>query len=257
MVQTKFSVSSPIEGISATVLETDYNGIVSVLEATMTSILESNSPGWDCKIVSIGGIEVDKGRNTMDRIIGQRTNSVEVIYEFIKEIDCESTDECSSDEESAAISDGQSALSSVRDSIESGEFEEKIVSYANAAGLSELINGSVVEELTTTIEPETEVLAISAYPSIRTTSSPTTSPSFSTCKDSLLRFVAKKDGLTIRRSCAWVSVHPNDRCSLEGVRTHCPRSCWACELAAANMISGHVSRVETSKKVSIDANTLL
>jgi len=53
-------------------------------------------------------------------------------------------------------------------------------------------------------------------------------PVVATCVDSFLRFRVEEDARISYESCTWVKDNVTQRCSIEGVRLHCPKSCNTC-----------------------------
>lgn len=191
------------------------------------------SSGWTASVTSVEGITVRRGV-TNDEInallpssYGADENPIEVSFEYVKETNCNSIDGCTDDEQTNALIDGENARSNLITSITTGAFTQRINDDAELVGLTVMKNVTISQ--VTAASPQIEVLAITTYPSIQITPAPTPAPTFSNCNDSKLRFNVWKDGVLLRKTCAWVANHPNEKCRLEGVKSHCPRTCWSCE----------------------------
>lgn len=220
IVTTRCYCRSPFRGITQSDLQNRFAAIVALLEAVMKKVLGSDRSNWGTRVVRVGNRDV---RRLSKARIGEifaaaDEDSVEVEYEFTNSRECYSDDGCNEEEQNTSVTEGLDVLSTVEDSISSGEFTQTLIQDAAEVGLTELSTVSVTE--VETVEPEVEVIESTAYP--------TASPTFSTCSDSPLRFSVMKDGIEIKRSCSWVANHPNAKCALEGVRSHCPKTCWRC-----------------------------
>lgn len=53
-------------------------------------------------------------------------------------------------------------------------------------------------------------------------------PPLASCSDSPMRFKVQFNGKLISKNCSWVSNHPNMKCGLQGVPSHCPATCGSC-----------------------------
>ena len=216
---------SPFRGISEADLQARFSAIVAMLKAVMEKVLGPDRSNWGTKVVRVGNRDVrslPKAR-LLEILadVAEDEDSVEVEYEFSNSRECYSEDGCDDAEQETSVNEGLEILSTVESSISSGEFQEILVEDSEEAGLTELTNATVEE--VETEAPEVEIIEITPFP---TPSTP--SPTYSTCADSTLRFKVLQDNEYINRSCDWVARHPNAKCSLDGVKSHCPNTCWSC-----------------------------
>jgi len=246
VITTTCSCVSPFKGISPEDLADRFAAIVALLEAVMLKVLGPDRSGWGTRVVRVGNLDTRRllFHDAREKIYIE--NSVDVEYEFSKSETCLSVNGCDTNDQDSSINEGLAVLEDVTQSVNSGQFTELITNDAAEAGLDEL--SDVVVEEVVVVEPEVEIIEITAFPSVTKSSvptltqnpsvavttqypsiQPTNSPTFSPCTDSPFRFDVKKDGKIMRRSCSWVANHPILKCKLKGVSSHCQQTCSNCE----------------------------
>lgn len=190
----------------------------------MLKVLGPDKSNWGSRVVRVGNRDTRRlSAVEIAEIVANEEDVVDVEYEFSNSRECYSDDGCNEVDQSSSVDEGLEVLQDVQTAVATGTLTNTIVAEAAAAGLTELSN--VVVEEVEVVDPVVEVIEITPFPTVARTVAPTPAPP---CSDSPMRFKVYSDNVLVRRNCSWVARKPNLRCSIEGVSTHCPESCWKC-----------------------------
>jgi hypothetical protein len=228
VVTTKCSCTYPFKGITQQQLDSQFDAIIDIwTKAISANISDEN---WKVRISKVAGRTVRKVRLlSVKRFLQDDIIDVEV--ELSKVTVCLSDDGCTNDDVIQSQQEGSNVLTNVVESVESGTLVQKIQEEATASGLSDTFSSLSVDEVLTE-EPQTEIIDPTPFPSTDVSLSPSASPTTTYhnywCDDSPFRFKVQVRGETKTKSCVWVARHPDWKCKLEGVSSHCRSTCEVC-----------------------------
>lgn len=232
VITTTCVCNYPFLGISQEQLNARFDAMIALWTKAITAKVPKDK--WGVRITRVGNRDVRRGRllaaPPANRLLQNDVIDVEV--EFTNTNICENDDGCGESDVNESYQEGLAVLNTVVESVESGALLQTIKEEATAAGLSDLVSQLSIEEVVTQ-DPQTEIIDPTPFPTVDITSSPSASPSRSgppphRCDDSPLKVKVRYNNKTKFKPCEWVSRHPNWKCQLDGVSTHCPHTCGTC-----------------------------
>eukprot|EP00557_Chaetoceros_sp_GSL56_P014931 CAMPEP_0176486396 /NCGR_PEP_ID=MMETSP0200_2-20121128/5545_1 /TAXON_ID=947934 /ORGANISM="Chaetoceros sp., Strain GSL56" /LENGTH=1213 /DNA_ID=CAMNT_0017883093 /DNA_START=414 /DNA_END=4052 /DNA_ORIENTATION=- len=234
VVTTTAIATYPFAGISQEQLSARFQAMIALWTKAITAKVPKDK--WGVRITRVGDRDVRRTRllSAPDAANARflQSDVIDVEVEFTNVNICESDGGCTESDVNESYQEGLDVLSAVVESVESGALVQTIKEEAAAVGLSDVVAEISVDEVVTQV-PRTEVVDPTPFPTIDITAPPSSSPTRSgplphRCDDSPLRFIARYNDKVKYKDCEWVARHPNWKCQLDGVASHCPSTCNAC-----------------------------
>jgi hypothetical protein len=231
-VVTTTSVGNfPFSGISQEQLNARFDAMTALWTKAITAMVPKDK--WGVRITKVGGQDVRRARHlsaASKRLLQNDIIDVEVEFKSVNI--CESDDGCSDSDVDESLQEGLTVLSAVTESVRSGALIQTIKEEAAVVGLSDVVLQLSIDDVELQ-DPQTEIVDPTPFPTIDITSSPSASPVRSSppphrCDDSPFKIKVQYNNKTKFKTCEWVSRHPNWKCQLDGVSTHCPGTCGSC-----------------------------